>query len=156
MLPIAVYNILYFACNLASKLEKNIKNLKKSLSYTDREINEKNKKSLYFRKISIEIHILKKNYAFWSVFVDFMSFLIFQLNNKEMPKICKYLLRALKKKPTTQKLFNITQKKIQNLRIIDKCLKSQKRVAACLVVFEIFTNVHRHGPKGPPPPPRSG
>ena len=60
-MPIAVYNDLYFARNSAAKLEKNIKNFKKSLSYTDREINEKNKKSLYFRKISIEIHILKKN-----------------------------------------------------------------------------------------------
>ena len=69
-----------------------------------------------------------------------------------MPKIRKYLLRALKKKLISQKPFNITQKKIQNLRIIDECLKSQKRVAARLVVFEIFTDVHRGGPQGPPPP----
>ena len=58
-----------------------------------------------------------------------------------MPKIHKYLLRALKKKSISQKPFNITQKNFQNLRIIDKCLKSQKCVAARLVVFEIFTDV---------------
>ena len=62
-----------------------------------------------------------------------------------MPKIRKYLLRALKKKSISQKPFNITQKKIQNLRIIDKCLKSQKCVAASSVVFEKFKDVHRGG-----------
>ena len=67
-----------------------------------------------------------------------------------MPKIRKYLLRALKKKSMSQKPFNITQKKFQNLRIIDECLKSQKRVAARLVVFEIFTDVHRSEPQPPP------
>ena len=35
-MPIAVYNDLYIARNSAAKLEKNIKNFKKSLSYTDR------------------------------------------------------------------------------------------------------------------------
>ena len=59
-----------------------------------------------------------------------------------MPKIRKYLLRALKKKSISQKPFNITQKEFQNLRKIDKCLKSQKRGAARLVVFEIFIDVH--------------
>ena len=50
-----------------------------------------------------------------------MSFLIFQLNTKEMPEIRKNMFRALKKKSISHKLFNVTPNTFQNLRIIDKC-----------------------------------
>ena len=86
MLPITVHNDLYFARNLASKSEKNIKNFK---NHSPTQTGKKKKKCSYFHKISTEIYILTKNWAFWSIFVDFMSFWIFQLNNREMPKIRK-------------------------------------------------------------------